>query len=203
MTGTLALSRRQLIVLVASLYGSRDTLAADHAAHVTAVTFAPDGQQIIAGSQAGVVVSDAAGKIVRSIPADMDNVHDLCFSPDGDSIAVAGGTPGELGVVEIFGWPDGELRQRIEAHDDVVYQVALAANGSKWVTASADEVCTVFAMGKDVASARFTKHSRAVLAVTMLPTMVARLRSCGDPISRHACASAKALVRHTSFATTS
>jgi hypothetical protein len=65
-------------------------------------------------------------------------------------------------------------------------------------TASAEATCTV---APSAVSAEMV--SLAGLAVTMLPTTVARLRSCGEPTSRHACASASASVRHVSFATTS
>jgi len=165
------LSRRQLMASGAAICSSRGIFASEnHAPHVTAVAFSPSGDQIIVGSQAGVSIRDAAtGATVRAIATELDNVHDLRFSPDGRVIAIAGGTPGESGAVELVQWPSGRLRERIEKHDDVVYQVDFARDGSRWVAASADEVCTVYEMGSDRPSARFTKHSRAVLAVTMLP----------------------------------
>ena len=174
------ITRRQMLGSAAAFWSSRVVpsprssrcLASNdlHPAHVTAVRFAPGGQQIVIGSQAGVEVRDAKGKnILRRIPTELENVHDLCFSPAGDLIAIAGGTPGEWGAVEWFHWPDASLQHRVEGHDDVVYQVAIAADGSRWVAASADEVCTVYDKKDRVATTRYTQHSRAVLAVTILP----------------------------------
>jgi WD40 repeat protein len=109
------------------------------------------------------------GEVRGSLATELDNVHDLCFSPDGRLLSVAGGTPGELGVIEMWDWPSGQLRHRFQTHDDVVYQVSFADDGLTWVAASADEVCSVYRAGGDEPSMRFTKHSRAVLAVVMLP----------------------------------
>ena len=164
------ISRRQMIATCAAVSASCDAMAASSPPHVTAVAFSPDGKQIVAGSQAGVSIRSVGEDAVAGrIATELENVHDICFSPDGQLLAVAGGIPGESGVIEIVDWPSGELRQRIEPHGDVVYQVDFAADGSRLVSASADEVCAMNVIGKDRPAARFTQHSRAVLAVTMLP----------------------------------
>ncbi len=164
-------SRRRLLATGVAVTASTVTFAANaRAAHITAVAFAPDGAEIVTGSQAGVFLHDAGKlEIVREIATQMDHVHDLRFSANGQWLAVAGGTPGESGSVELLEWPSGELRWRSETHDDVVYQVDIVADGSRLVTASADEVCSVYTMSGDNPSTRFTKHSRPVLAVIMLP----------------------------------
>lgn len=145
-------------------------MAAGSPAHVTGISFTPDGAQIVVGSQSGVslhAVGDSAA--AARIPTGLENVHDVRFSPRGQLLAIAGGIPGESGAVELLDWPGGELRQRIESHGDVVYQVAFSADGSQFVTAAADEVCSVHEIGMTRETTRFTKHSRAVLAVTLLP----------------------------------
>ncbi len=164
------ISRRQMIATCAAASLSSGAVAASSPPHVTAVAFSPDGKQIVAGSQAGVSIRNVdEGTVADRIATELENIHDICFSPDGQLLAVAGGIPGESGVIEIVDWPGGELRQRIEPHGDVVYQVDFAADGSRLVSASADEVCAMNVIGKDRPAARFTQHSRAVLAVTMLP----------------------------------
>ncbi len=164
------LSRRQMIAACVAASAASPAVAAGSPPHVTAVAFTPDGKQIIAGSQAGVSIHNVGdGAVAGRIATELENVHDVRFSPDGQVIAIAGGIPGESGVVELVDWPGGEIRQRVESHSDVIYQVDFTADGSRLVSASADEVCVVHEIGKDRPTTRFTQHSRAVLAVKMLP----------------------------------
>jgi WD40 repeat protein len=107
--------------------------------------------------------------LAKTIQVEMDSVHDVRFSPDGRWLAVAGGFPGEFGSVAWIRWPSGELDRHVEVHDDVIHQVAFSADGTKWMTASSDEVCSVFAIDASKPSTRFTEHSRDVLGIAMLP----------------------------------
>ena len=77
---------------------------------ITAVAFSRDGQQVLAGSQAGVKVYHWPDlKQLRSIPTKLAHVHDIGFSPDGRKVAIVGGFPGQSGEVELLDWPDGTL----------------------------------------------------------------------------------------------
>jgi WD40 repeat protein len=163
-------TRRSFIAAVATLPLTTAAPAASTLPPITALTFSPDGEQIVAGSQAGISVRDAAsGEILKSVDVDMDNVHDFKFSPNGTTLAVAGGNPAEKGVVEILHWPTLNRKQRLQLHDDVIYSIDFSADGSRWVAASGDEVCSVFKVGADTAVTRFTQHSRGVLAAAFLP----------------------------------
>ncbi|MCA9271006.1 MAG: hypothetical protein KDA41_21140, partial [Planctomycetales bacterium] len=82
--------------------------AAHAQAPITAAAFSPDGQQVVVGSQQGVaVVAWPSLKPLRTLPTEMAHVHHVAFSPAGDRLAAAGGSPGESGELEIFRWPDG------------------------------------------------------------------------------------------------
>ena len=138
--------------------------------HNTCAAFSSDGKKLVVGSQAGVEVFDADSfESIRTIAVDFDSIHDLRFSPDGQWLAVAGGFPGESGEVAWIRWPAGVIDHQVSVHDDVVQQLAFAANGETWITASSDEVCCVFAMDAAKPTRRYVEHSRAVLGVTLLP----------------------------------
>ncbi len=137
---------------------------------IAAVVFAPDGKSVLAGSQAGVSVRDVeSGQQLRHLSTGVENIHHLQFSPDGKSLAVAGGIPAESGVIEFLDWPSGNRRSQLQFGSDLIYGFDYAPNGSRWVSASADEVCAVFDKDAQKPSTRFTKHSRAVLASIFLP----------------------------------
>lgn len=99
----------------------------------------------------------------------MDNVHDLRFHPVKNILAIAGGNPGQSGTVELIDWPSRTLQRRIDWHDDVIDSVDFSNDGKHFVTASADEICSVFAMSQTKPLTRYTKHSKGVRSIRFLP----------------------------------
>jgi WD40 repeat protein len=158
--------RSSAFALVLLLWLAAKTLAAPP---ITAAAFAPDGTQVLIGSQAGIeVLSWPELKHVADIKTSLLHVHDLSFSPDGKTLLAAGGSPGEKGSVEVLSWPNAELQKSISEHPDLVYRVAWSPQGNQFATAGADGICQVFDVtGKKLA--RYEGHSRAVLAIVYLP----------------------------------
>lgn len=147
--------------------------AASHRTHaappITAAAFAPDGEQVVTGSQAGIEVrSWPELQTVAAIPTELRHVHDLAISPDGRMLLAAGGAPAETGIVEVLSWPDGKCVRRVTGHADVIYRVAWSPDGSQWAAASADGRCGVFASETGRLLARYEGHSRPVLAIAWL-----------------------------------
>lgn len=92
---------------------------------ITALAFAPGGTELVVGSQAGVEVRAWPGlERVRSLETELAHVHDLAFSPDGRTLALAGGRPSERGAFELRAWPSGELAARRADRDDLIYAVS-------------------------------------------------------------------------------
>lgn len=137
---------------------------------VTAAAFTPDGKSVLVGSQAGIEVrSWPELKVTGRLRTELAHVHDLAFAPDGRSLLATGGAPAAAGVVEVWGWPGGNLVRRAAGHTDLVYRVAWAPDGSRWATASADHTCRIHAADTGEVLVRYEGHSRPVLAVAFLP----------------------------------
>ena len=66
---------------------------------IAALAAAPDGSGWLRGSQSGVAFRPFDGARERPIPTGLDHVHALAFSPDGSTLAVAGGSYGVLYAV--------------------------------------------------------------------------------------------------------
>jgi len=164
-------SQRRRIVVAATLAVFLPSAAAFAAEPpITALAFAPDGKSLLAGAQSGIVqLSWPELKRAGSIKTDLAHVHDLTFSPRGDLLAAAGGSPADVGAVEVFSWPEGKLKYRVEPHSDLVYCVAWSPDGDRLATASYDHTVRILdaAAGKTVR--KLEGHSRGVLAVCWLP----------------------------------
>jgi len=137
---------------------------------ITALAFTPDGKSVLVGSQAGVQVRTWPDlKPLRLLGTEVANVHDLAFSPDGKTLAIAGGSPAEKGTVELLRWPEGTLLYRARPHKDVIYAVAWSADSATIVTASADQTVRKVDARTGKQTGLFEGHSRGVLTAVFLP----------------------------------
>lgn len=137
---------------------------------ITALAFTPDGKQVLAGSQAGVrVLSWPELKPVRTIATKLSHVHDLAFSPDGKTLAIAGGSPAERGTLELIRWPDEQLLHHLDLHKDLIHSVAWSSDSALLATASADRMVAVVDAQSGKKKTQLEGHSRAVLSVVFLP----------------------------------
>ena len=146
-------------------------LAADPAPPIVALAIAPGGEQVLAGSQAGVQLFSLPDlKLTKTLATKLEQVHDLEFSPAGDRLAVGGGSPGERGAVELWHWPEMKLDWTHAAGNDVAYDVAWIYSGSRLAIAGADKAVTLGYARENTRSSpsRLMPHSAAVLAVEWL-----------------------------------
>ncbi len=140
---------------------------------VTALAFAPDGQSVLIGSQSGIEVrSYPALEVSRTLATEIPNVHDLAFSPDGKTLAVAGGIPGKRGhsSSSSSSGPSGKAASAPPLpHRDSIYKLAWQSNSATVLTAGGDSsVCLVeVSSGKTLRT--LEGHSKGVLAVAFLP----------------------------------
>jgi WD40 repeat protein len=156
------------VVLTCLCLGQFSSTAIAAAPPVAAVAFAPDGQSVVVGSQAGVAVhSWPELKRLRSLETTVENVHDLAFSPDGKSLAVAGGTPAEEGRVEVVAWPSGKSLAVRQGHTDTVLAVAWKDNAS-FATASLDHEIALWNLEAPEPLRRYKGHSRGVSSLCFL-----------------------------------
>jgi WD40 repeat protein len=148
------------------LMGCSATLPAD--APVTAVALAPDGQQLLIGSQRGIEIQSWPElAAVSTLPTKLVHVHDLRFSPDGKQLLAAGGSPAEGGEVEVWSWPQGKLLATVADHSDVVYRVAWSPQGTRWASCGGDARCFVYTAASEKPVA-YEGHSRPVSSILWL-----------------------------------
>lgn len=110
-----------------------------HLGHVENVTFgtyegdvyfarySPDGRWIVTAGDDGIVrFYDAQSRRLEiEVPTGQGEVNSVAFSPDDQSIATAG----DDGTVRVWDLQSRDERIRIEAHDDISYQVIFTTDG--------------------------------------------------------------------------
>lgn len=139
-------------------------------APITAAACSLDGKDLVVGSQHGIQIRSTDDlSLVATLPTKLEHVHDLKFSPDGQTLLAAGGSPAEFGAVELWDWATRSLLRTVSDHDDLVYRVAWSPDGEQWATAGWDAVCHAYDTASGEKRSTYTGHSRPLLAIDYLP----------------------------------
>ena len=162
------LSRRTRPLVVCLLICRMVACGSANEPPVTAVVFGPQGDAVLAASQAGVRVLRWPGLASeRTIEISMPNAHCLAFSPSGRFVAVGGGYPAERGVVELLAWPSGESVAQFSGHDDSV-RALVWVDDNRLVTASIDRDVKLWDVQVRENIMTLQGHSRSVDALCLL-----------------------------------
>lgn len=140
-----------------------------HAAPVTALQFSPDGKDLLINRPRAIEVRAVKGDSnARKIACDFQKVTAFAFAPDGKALAVAGGTPGELGGVHLLDWPSGKLRGKWNVFEDVATCVAFNGNGHL-IAGSAGNALALLDLRREGRTVRwFDSHTKAVRGVAFM-----------------------------------
>jgi Planctomycete cytochrome C/WD domain, G-beta repeat len=137
---------------------------------VTAVAFSPDGKVLASSGYHEVILwNPQDGKILRRIANVAERVYDIDFSPDGKTLAVAAGTPGQVGEAKRFNVADGRLLADYFTTNDSVFAVAFSPNGKRLATAGADRGIRVFDVATKKQLVLIEDHADWVMGIAWSP----------------------------------
>ncbi len=106
---------------------------------ITALAFTPDGTQVIASGYHELTVWETAtGKLVKRVGNLPERILCLDWSPDGKTLAVAGGSPGHIGEVRLVNWESGAVAATFGRAADMVQAVRFQPGGAMIATGNTD-----------------------------------------------------------------
>lgn len=160
------------------------TAAAKADVPVTALTFTPDGRQLVFNSADGLVIRGLDDKESPEplLKLDWPKITDLRFDPAGRWLAVAGGIPGEKGRVQLLAWPSMRVVALWEDAGDLITAIAWNRAGDKLAVACHDQSLRVFSVagGSLKEFVTLSGHTRPVFAVTFSPDDQQLVSAGGD-----------------------
>lgn len=111
-----------------------------HTDLVTALTFSPDGNFLASCDRNGKVILRDRFGVVSETWSMNRTLQRLAFSPDGRTLAIAGGSP----LVAIVDVRTGGEIQKLHGHTTWVWGLAFTPDGSRIVTGAADETVRIW-----------------------------------------------------------
>lgn len=137
---------------------------------VTAIAFSPEGDVVLAASENQIQTYDWPDITLRQPVKEFPfaKIHDVRFSPDGKFLAVAGGNPGEAGVVQILTWPDLDVVLTRNEYRDTVSAIAWTTNSQQFATVGFGGEVRFNSRDEARPDSTYHGHSKGVTTVCLL-----------------------------------
>jgi dipeptidyl aminopeptidase/acylaminoacyl peptidase len=137
---------------------------------ITSLAFRPDGKEVAVGGHHEITIWNADdGALVRRIKGVAERTYCLTYNQDGSLLAVASGTPAQLGEVKLFNPIDGNLVRHLASMTDCAFGVAFSADGQRLAASGADHKVRVFDVASGKQQLQLADHSDWVMNVAFSP----------------------------------
>ncbi len=144
--------------------------ASDALPSVTGLAYSTDGKWLACGSYKEVVLVDPNdGETKRRLAGFPEQVTAVAFSPDGQYLSGAGGTPGRQGEVRI--WKVGSWSEVavLKGHADTVLAMAWRPGKPQLATASLDKLILIWDVDAGKVARTIKSHSDIVNGLSYSP----------------------------------
>lgn len=134
---------------------------------VTAIDYSPDGRRLAVSGYHEVQIHtlDNSAPVQRLIGR-AQRIESLAFSPDGQLLAVAGGTPALFGELQLWNLAESRLLHSVTLGTDSLFGVSFNSDGSLVAFGGADNRVRVVNVASGEVKMRMDAHSDWVLGTT-------------------------------------
>ncbi len=133
---------------------------------ITAVCFAPSGEQLLVGGYHELTVWNVAdGQLVRHIKNIGQRTFSISFDPTGKTIAVGCGEPGRSGELRLVEFESGQVTAVLARANDVILDSAFRPGTNQIAIASADGSIRIINLETLDEIRTIASHAGAVTAV--------------------------------------
>ena len=152
---------------------------------VTATAFNADASILASSGYHEILLwKTEDGGLIRRITNVAERVYDLKFSKDGSQLAVAAGTPGQLGEVKLFSTADGSHLKTLVRTKDAVFAVAWSPDGSQIAAGGADRVVYAVEAATGKTTLQIEDHADWVMDVNWSPDGLQLVTASRDKTSK-------------------
>ena len=120
---------------------------------VTAMAYSPDGTAVAVGGYREVLLWKPDGaQLIGRLVGLSERIESIVFSPDGNTLLVAGGSAGRFGELQFWDWRKQKLDRSVMPSYDTVYGASFSTDGKLVSYGCADNSIRIMdaASGKDV-----------------------------------------------------
>ncbi len=119
---------------------------------ITALAFSADGAIVASSGHHEILLARLDGKLIARLPGLSMRIHSLAFTPDGGTLAAAGGDPAQFGEVQVWDVAARKQRHSIVVSNDTLFGASLSPDGAQLAAGGADKAIRVFdiAAGKEI-----------------------------------------------------
>ena len=143
---TIASASQDRTLRLSSLDGNMSYILKGDGTSINSVTFSPDGKNIVAGTDGGIVKlwNLERKETPKSFKGHSDHVSSVAFSPDGKTIA-SGSFDKTIKLWNL----EGKELQTFKGHTSQVYSVAYSPDGKTLASSSADQTVILWNLDLD------------------------------------------------------
>jgi len=135
---------------------------------LSALAFSPDGKLLAVGGYQEVLLWDLANAVLAKrigVGHVNDFVRSVAFRNNGQSLAVAEGTPYGAGAVKVFDINSGQPVLAFQEPKDTVWAVTFSPDGTLLAAGGADHVARVWSVDENKLAAELKGHTDWILGV--------------------------------------
>ncbi|EAQ78309.1 WD40 repeat domain-containing protein [Blastopirellula marina] len=112
---------------------------------LTSIEYSPDGSMLAVSGYHEVLLQKADGSgVAQRLVGMSERIESARFSPDGERLVVAGGSPGRLGELQMWDVESGELTYSLPVSYDTIYGANWSPDGKQVSVGCGDNTVRVF-----------------------------------------------------------